>query len=174
MVVKWTLPWTWACWNCSHLASSCLQGARRDWYVKVVWSCKQIQSLASWYIMACCSTISLIIFLTSSLGNLHLVTRVLILLERACIPSSRSQQRSDKTWSQWCQKWMSSLITDWIAFRTRAGVHWASDEMVWLSIRIWRAQQSSPSTLSLSVSNPFCPGLLHLDQCSGLQGNVGP
>ena len=60
-------------------------------------------------------------------------------------------------------KWASSLITDWIALRTRAGVCWASGQMVWLSMRVWRAWQSSPSNIIFICLQPFCPGLPHPD-----------
>ena len=153
MVVKWAL--SWACWNCSYLAASCLQWARGDWYVKGDLSCKWIKSLASWYLTACCSIIILVISLTSSLGNLHLLTRLLILLQRVFISSSGSWWRSDRSWFWWCQKWMSSLITDWIALRARAEVCCTTGEMVWLSIRVWRAWQSSPSNTIFICLQPF-------------------
>ena len=52
-VVTSALPLAWA----SHCCSSSLQCDRRDWYVRVVWSYKWIQSLASWYFMACCEVL---------------------------------------------------------------------------------------------------------------------
>ena len=169
--VKWALPWAWACWNCLHLASSCLQWARRDWYDRVFWSCKWIQSLALWYFTACCNTIILMISLTSSLGNWHLLTVVLILLERPWIPSSGSCLRSDRSWLQWCQKCTSSVMTDWIALSAREGVHWASGDMVLLSMKVWGLGGLLPQTSFWFGTSPICSGLLHLDLCPGLQGS---
>ena len=135
--VRWALPCAFACWNCLHPASSCVQWARRDWYISVDWSCKRIRSLASWYFTACCSTIIFMMSLTSWLGNWHLAIVAHILFDKACTPSSGSWQRSEKSWSWWCQKWTSSLIIDWIAFNASAGVCWGSGVTVLLSMRVW-------------------------------------
>ena len=152
--VRWALPCAFAYWNCSHLASSCLQCAKRDWYVSVDWSCKCIQSLASWYFTACCSTIIFMTSLTSWLENWHLVIVAHILLDKACTPSSCRWQRSEKSWSWWCQKWTSSLIMDWIVFNACAGVCWTSGVTVLLSMRVWGAWQSSPSNILLICLHP--------------------
>ena len=151
--VRWALPCAFAYWNCSHLASNCLQWARRDWYISVDWSCKRIQSLASWYFTACCSTIIIMMSLTSWLGNWHLAIVAHILLDKACTPSSGSWQRSEKSWLQWCQKW-TSLIMDWIAFNACTGVCWASGVTVLLSTRVWSAWQSSLSNIILICVHP--------------------
>ena len=56
MEVRLDCPFTLAFWHCLHWDSRSLQWVRRDWYVSRDWSWSQIESLSSWYCMACCRT----------------------------------------------------------------------------------------------------------------------
>ena len=109
------------------------------------WSCCHIQSLASWYLTVCWSTIIFSISWVLEWLNLYCVMRLEMHWDSACIPSLGCCLTSETSSSLWVQKCFSDFIIVLIA----------SSIMVWLSIRVWRACLSLPSNMSLSCFQPL-------------------
>ena len=90
--------------NCSHLCSNNLQWCKSVLYVScMAGSCKCIQSQASWYFLACCSNIILMVSIVCWCSNLQLFTSDVILVFNACTCSSGCCLMSLMTSSLWCQ-----------------------------------------------------------------------
>ena len=167
-------PLCLAFWNCSHLDSSSLQWERRAWYVSWDWSWFLIQSLALWYCTACWRTIIFRVSWVLGWGNLHLVTRLEMCWDSACIPLPACCLMLEISLSQWAQKYPLDLMVIAIASRVALGFFISSGITTPLSIRVWRACLSSPSNMSLSCFQPFWLLSAWSGSIPGHPGNWGP
>ena len=138
MEVRSAQPFSLAFWYCLYWDSSSLHWERRAWYVSWDWSLTWIQSLASWYCIACCRTMRFSISCIWGLGNVHWETRIHMQVDRAWIPALGSCQTLERSSSWKCKKSFSDLIVVLIASRASWGVLWLSGGMVPLSLRDWR------------------------------------
>ena len=96
-LVNSALPFCCALMKCSHCCSSVLQCCRSDLYVSAAGSCCLIQSHASWYLIACCSNIILMVSVVCWSWKLQLFTKLMILVLRVCTCSSGCCLRSLRT-----------------------------------------------------------------------------
>ena len=96
-LVNSALPFCCALLKCLHRCSSDLQCFRSDLYVSVAGSCCLIQSCASWYLIACCNSIILMVSVVCWSWNLQLFTKFMILVLRVCTCSFGCCLRSLRT-----------------------------------------------------------------------------
>ena len=148
-------PLSFAFWYCPHHTFGILQWERRAWYVSWDWSCCLIQSLASWYLTACCRTMILSISMVGAGVNLELLMRSHMHWDSTWIPSSGCCCKSDTSSSLWAHKCSSDFIEVTITSNASLGVSMCSGVMTWLSIRFWKAFLSSPLNMSFSCFQPL-------------------
>ena len=118
------------------------------------WSCCLFQSLASWYLTACWSTIIFSIFWVLGWVNLDCLMRLEMHWDSTCIPSWGCCLVSEISPSLQAKNAPQTLSV-LIASRAALGFFISSGIMVWLSMKVWRACLSSPPNMSLSCFQPL-------------------
>ena len=137
------------------------------------WSCWQMQSLVSWKCTACCKTIIFSISWVWARWNLHLVMRLQMHWDSACIPLLGCCLTSESSSSLCALKCPLDLIVVLMASRVTWGVLILSSVMVPLSGLLRSGEPPYHHCQTWTASNPCSTHQPAQSQCPRHPGSQG-